>query len=179
MAKVIAWCGGSPASTSPSSQTLHPHVPAPTARAAAPAPHSQSFVLLSERWERMGTDVLWKGRVQGELPMKWPEVLLRWSFLHSGKPVEPLFSSTIKYNQGKQRELGREWESARGLRTSPTEPLWPSRACPLHVPLSPPGQTARHSALQPPPAPAANTARIFPLGGGHRSSFSLVLIQSS
>lgn len=39
-----------------------------------------------------------------------------------------------------------------GFPNIPQEPLCPSRTCP--------GQTAGHRALQPPPAPAANTARV-------------------
>lgn len=41
----------------------------------------------------------------------------------------------------------------------PNIPLCPPGARPLHVPPSPPGQTAGHSSLKPPPAPAADTAR--------------------
>lgn len=105
----------------------------------------------------MGTDVFWKGRGRGKLPIQWPEVLLRWRFLHSGKPLEPLFS-TIKYNQGKEQGAGREWGSERGSQTSPRDPLCPSRPCPLPVP--PDRQPDIHPCSLLCPSPAANTAGV-------------------
>lgn len=160
-----SWCGVVGVHL-PHPRALHRRVLAPT----APAPHSQSFVLLSERRERM-----FCGRVRGgESPIKWPKVPLRWRFLHGGKPLEPLLSPPLNttFTPLRKRARGREGVRICGgdSKHPPGTPLCPSSA--LHVPASLPGQTARHPTLHPPPAPAANTTRVsqrldffFPLAG--------------
>lgn len=137
---------------------------------------SSAFPKLCFAFGEMGTDVLWKGRVWGELPIKWPKVLLGWRRSHRGEPLEPPFP-TIRYNHGKEREAGREW----GFQTSPSAhrghvPSTSPRALPDRQPDIHPC-----SLLQPqlPTPPERPNAWIFPLGGGHRSSWSLVLIQGS
>lgn len=118
--KVMVWCGESSVFTSPSSQSLRPHVP--TAHTAAPAAHSQSFVLLWERWERMFCG---RGGFRGDLPIKCSSA---GDFCTVGNLWNPLFS-TIKYNQGEKREVGREWGSVGDSKHPPRSPF----AHPGHV----------------------------------------------
>lgn len=160
-AKVMVWRAGSQIFIFPSSQTLHPHVPAPSAHAAAPAERSQSFVLLLERWEWM-----FCGRGFAH------SMLLRWRFLRSGKPLEPLFFLNIREKAGCGEGVG-IWG---GFQTSPRSLF----AHPGHV-LDRQPDTEPCSLLQPqlPTPPECPNAWIFPLDRGQRSSCSLLLIQSS
>lgn len=85
-------------------------------------------------------DVLWKGICPFNAPQM--EIFAQWETFGT-----PFF---LKY-KGKSGMWGGSGDLG-GFPNIPQEPLCPSRTCP--------GQTAGHRALQPPPAPAANTARV-------------------
>lgn len=106
-----------------------------------------------------------------------------WS--HTGKSLEtPFLISIVKYDQEK------EWEEekrglGRGVRAATLPPVPGSpfaHPCPLHVPPRPPRRTDGRSGLapQPPPFPAASTARtsqspdFYPWRGTHRLSVQVI-----
>lgn len=82
--------------------------------------------------------------VEGDLPIQCSS---DGDFCAVGNLWNPFF---FKY-KGKSGMWGGSGDLG-GFPNIPQEPLCPSRTCP--------GQTAGHRALQPPPAPAANTARV-------------------
>lgn len=111
------------------------------------------------------------GGFGGELPIKWPKVLLGWRFLHSGKPLEPLLFpplNTTKEKSGRQGGSGDLWGDSK-------HPSGTLSAHPGHVPsTSPRALLGRQPDIQPfsllqpqlPTLPECPNAWIFfPLAG--------------